>query len=87
MSSSSMNKVSVLRVEQLYPLHINKLESLLKKFKNIQNICWAQEEPKNMGAWDFINPYLTSIIDKVFTKKITLEYVGRPKKSGSIHRV
>ena len=43
--------VALVRIEQLFPLHLHKIQSVIDKYSNIENYIWAQEEPKNMGAW------------------------------------
>ena len=45
------NDVALVRIEQLFPLPKNEIEKVLKKYKNATDIVWAQEEPKNMGAY------------------------------------
>lgn len=56
--------IAIIRVEQLYPFPKLQLEKLVKKYKKATHWVWVQEEPKNMGAWQFIAPRLTEIIDK-----------------------
>ena len=46
--------VALIRVEQLFPLPGNELQSIIKKYKNADDLVWAQEEPKNMGAYTHI---------------------------------
>ncbi|MFT4968141.1 MAG: 2-oxoglutarate dehydrogenase E1 component [Candidatus Deianiraeaceae bacterium] len=65
------SKVAIIRIEQYYPFNSELLKSELKKFKNVEKICWLQEEPKNMGAWCFIRDYLQECT------KISVEYCGR----------
>ena len=43
--------VAIVRIEQLFPLHLGKIQSIIDRFSNVENYVWAQEEPKNMGAW------------------------------------
>ncbi|KAA5827708.1 2-oxoglutarate dehydrogenase E1 component [Algibacter amylolyticus] len=43
--------VALVRIEQLFPLHLEKIQSVIDKYPNVENYVWAQEEPKNMGAW------------------------------------
>jgi 2-oxoglutarate dehydrogenase E1 component len=50
--------VAIIRIEQYYPFNAELLKSTLAQFKNVQEIVWLQEEPKNMGAWSFIRDYL-----------------------------
>jgi 2-oxoglutarate dehydrogenase E1 component len=45
------NDVALVRIEQLFPLHLDKIQSVIDKYTNVENYVWAQEEPKNMGAW------------------------------------
>ncbi|MFL2598466.1 MAG: 2-oxoglutarate dehydrogenase E1 component [Flavobacteriaceae bacterium] len=46
--------VAIVRLEQLFPLPIKEIEMLLEKYNRTKDIVWAQEEPRNMGAWSFL---------------------------------
>ena len=46
--------VALVRLEQLFPLPIKEIEMLLEKYNRTKDIVWAQEEPRNMGAWSFL---------------------------------
>ena len=46
--------VAVVRLEQLYPLPTERMLSILDKYHNARELRWLQEEPSNMGAWNFI---------------------------------
>ena len=48
------NDVALVRIEQLFPLHLEKLQQVIDKYPNVKNYVWAQEEPENMGAWSFM---------------------------------
>lgn len=48
---TQMNSIALIRIEQLYPLHRELLDSILNRYTNKKEIVWAQEEPENMGAW------------------------------------
>jgi 2-oxoglutarate dehydrogenase E1 component len=61
-------EVAIVRLEQLYPLPVNQLKAVLKKYKNAESYYWVQEEPENMGAWSFVM--------RTF-RDVHLEYVGR----------
>ena len=65
--------VAFIRIEQLYPLHKEKILTILKKYKNAQTFVWAQEEPANAGAWMSIRYDLESLL----SKNSVLEYAGR----------
>lgn len=43
--------VALVRLEQLFPLPAKEMRSIIKKYKNADDVVWAQEEPRNMGAW------------------------------------
>ncbi len=62
---------AIVRIEQLYPFPENVLEPLLKKYKKAGEWIWAQEEPANMGAWQFVRHRLEEKIGA------PLSYVGR----------
>tara|TARA_R110000850_G_scaffold277058_1_gene421910 strand:- start:152382 stop:155150 length:2769 start_codon:yes stop_codon:yes gene_type:complete len=46
--------VALVRVEQLFPLPTDKMRDIIKKYKNADDLVWAQEEPRNMGAYSFL---------------------------------
>ena len=58
-----IDDVYLLRVEQLYPFPLKTLVTELARFKNAE-VVWCQEEPKNMGAWTFVDPYLEWVLDQ-----------------------
>jgi 2-oxoglutarate dehydrogenase E1 component len=45
------NDIAFVRVEQLFPLPVEAIRDSLKKYKNADDVVWAQEEPRNMGAY------------------------------------
>ena len=50
--------VALVRVEQLFPLPAKEMREIIKKYKNADDIVWAQEEPRNMGAWSHMLMHL-----------------------------
>ncbi len=46
--------VALIRVEQLFPLHKDKVQKIIDKYTNVEDYIWAQEEPRNMGAWSYM---------------------------------
>lgn len=46
--------VALVRIEQLFPLPIQQIEALIKTYPKVNDYVWAQEEPKNMGAWGYM---------------------------------
>ena len=54
---NNIKNVAIVRIEQLFPLPVKLIISEIKKFSNAEDIVWAQEEPRNMGAWNHIQTY------------------------------
>ncbi|MGY1769680.1 multifunctional oxoglutarate decarboxylase/oxoglutarate dehydrogenase thiamine pyrophosphate-binding subunit/dihydrolipoyllysine-residue succinyltransferase subunit [Blastococcus sp. SYSU D00813] len=52
--STGARDVAVVRVEQLYPLPAEQIQAQLRRYPNASDVVWVQEEPANMGAWQFI---------------------------------
>jgi len=73
----NINDTYLLRLEQFYPYPDDAMQQELRRFKNAE-IIWAQEEPKNMGAWTFIEPYLEESLTAIKAKQIRARYIGRP---------
>lgn len=72
-----INDIYLLRVEQLYPFPAKALITELSRFRNAE-MLWCQEEPKNMGAWSFIDPYLEWVLAHIDAKHQRVRYTGRP---------
>ncbi|KFB08776.1 2-oxoglutarate dehydrogenase E1 component [Nitratireductor basaltis] len=72
-----IDDIYLLRVEQLYPFPAKALINELSRFKNAEMV-WCQEEPKNMGAWSFIDPYLEWVLQHIDAKHKRVRYTGRP---------
>ncbi|WP_442580894.1 2-oxoglutarate dehydrogenase E1 component [Mesorhizobium sp. ASY16-5R] len=72
-----INDVYLLRVEQLYPFPAKALINELSRFRGAEMV-WCQEEPKNMGAWSFIDPYLEWVLAHIDAKHQRVRYTGRP---------
>ncbi len=64
---------ALIRVEQLYLFPKGELTQILGGYPSLTEIGWVQEEPQNMGAWDFVEPYLT----RISNGKWAVRYVGR----------
>ena len=46
--------VALIRIEQLFPLHQEKIQQIIDRYPNVTEYVWAQEEPRNMGAWGYM---------------------------------
>ena len=73
----NIKDVAMMRVEQLYPFPEDTLVEELKPFVNA-DIVWCQEEPKNMGAWSFVEPCIEEVLKKLGHKAGRAKYAGRP---------
>lgn len=52
--NQQLKLIAVARIEQLYPFPAEEVEAILRRYPKITEVAWAQEEPKNMGAWDYM---------------------------------
>ncbi len=77
-----VDDVYLLRVEQLYPFPLKALVRELSRFKKAE-IVWCQEEPKNMGGWSFVEPYLEWVLAQVGGKSKRARYAGRPASAAT----
>jgi len=70
-----IKNIHIVRIEQLYPFPYETLEEELQEFKNCE-IIWCQEEPKNMGAWQFVEQRIQRALIKIGIEK-KLYFIGR----------
>jgi 2-oxoglutarate dehydrogenase E1 component len=68
--------VAICRVEQLYPFPTAAIEEMLARYKKTTEIVWMQEEPENMGAYDFVRPLLQEMVGAK-----SLGVIARPRSS------
>jgi 2-oxoglutarate dehydrogenase E1 component len=59
---SGDERVSILRLEQFYPFPEQRLREIFRTYPNATQLVWAQEEPKNMGGWTFVEPRLMNML-------------------------
>jgi 2-oxoglutarate dehydrogenase E1 component len=81
-AKSGRDDVYVLRLEQFYPWPLKSLSNELKRFKNAE-LVWCQEEPKNMGGWTFVDPWLELTLERLNIKAKRARYVGRPASAST----
>ena len=77
-----LDDVYLLRIEQLYPFPARALIHELGRFKDAEMV-WCQEEPKNMGAWSFIEPNLEWVLDHIGARHRRPRYAGRPSSAAT----
>jgi 2-oxoglutarate dehydrogenase E1 component len=75
----NLEELHIVRIEQLYPFPQEKVEAILKRYPNLKEIIWVQEEPKNMGAWHYIAPILFDLA----SGSQTVGYIGRQERSST----
>ena len=69
--------VAIARVEQLYPFPDTAIREVMARYPKLREVCWVQEEPENMGAWEFVRPLLEELVDR----RWPLRYIGRLRNS------
>ncbi len=77
-----LTDIYLMRVEQLYPFPLKALAGEMGRFRNA-DVIWCQEEPKNMGAWSFVEPYLEWVLGQANASVKRARYVGRPASAST----
>ena len=75
-NEEGLKDVYILRLEQFYPFPAQSLSKELGRFKDAE-IVWCQEEPKNQGAWSFVEPNLEWVLDRIGARCKRAVYAGR----------
>jgi 2-oxoglutarate dehydrogenase E1 component len=76
-----MEHIAIIRVEQLYPFPRVQLAPYLAGAPKLSRVIWAQEEPKNMGAYMYIQMKIADLLAEVGKQKIRVEYIGRTERA------
>jgi len=74
-------QTALIRVEQFFPFPKVQLTPYLNGFPKLKRVIWAQEEPKNMGAYFFMAPKLRELLNELGQKKLEIEYIGRTERA------
>ncbi len=77
-----IDDVYLMRLEQFYPWPMKSLLTELGRFANAE-LVWCQEEPRNMGGWTFVDPWLELTLEKLSVKSKRARYVGRPASAST----
>ncbi|MFN7620693.1 MAG: 2-oxoglutarate dehydrogenase E1 component [bacterium] len=77
-----IDDIYLMRLEQFYPWPMKSLLTELGRFANAE-LVWCQEEPKNMGGWTFVEPWLELTLEKLSVKAKRARYVGRPASAST----
>ena len=81
-TEQSIKDTAIVRIEQLYPLHEKALAKICSRYPKAVKWVWCQEEPQNMGAWNFIHPRLRAVMDSVGNGR-RLQYAGRDEAAST----
>ncbi|HEV8290696.1 MAG TPA: 2-oxoglutarate dehydrogenase E1 component, partial [Tepidisphaeraceae bacterium] len=86
---NNVRDVAIVRVEQLYPYPQKEIQAIISRYHRAQEISWVQEEPKNRGAWTFMEPRLREILpDGRITKYYGREEAASPATGSSkLHQI
>ncbi|RFU68270.1 2-oxoglutarate dehydrogenase E1 component [Bacillus sp. V59.32b] len=76
-SEKNLEWLKIVSIEEIYPFPFDGVQELLKKYPNLKEIAWLQEEPKNMGAWSFVEPRLNAAAPA----GVSVSYIGRKRRS------
>jgi 2-oxoglutarate dehydrogenase E1 component len=77
-----IDDIYLLRIEQLYPFPTKALMAELSRFKEAE-IVWCQEEPRNMGAWVFVDIFLQWVLNQIEAQYRRPRYAGRPASAST----
>ncbi len=77
-----LDDIYLLRLEQFYPWPMKSISHELSRFPNAE-LVWCQEEPKNMGGWSFVDPWLELTLEKLPLKAKRARYAGRPASAST----
>ncbi len=77
-----VDDIYLLRLEQFYPWPMRSVLAELQRFPNAE-LVWCQEEPKNMGGWQFVDPWLELTLERAHVAARRARYVGRPASAST----
>ncbi len=75
-AAAGIDDVYLMRIEQLFPFPHSALKAELEKFAHAE-IFWCQEEPRNMGGWSFVEPFIENVLTELDAKHKRPVYIGR----------
>jgi 2-oxoglutarate dehydrogenase E1 component len=67
----------IVRIEQIYPFATDALATRIERMTNLEDVVWCQEEPRNNGAWSFVEPYIEEALAKAGKAPKRARYAGR----------
>ncbi|WP_168453653.1 2-oxoglutarate dehydrogenase E1 component [Sphingopyxis microcysteis] len=75
--AAGLTDTTVIRIEQLYPFPGDPLAVRLKRMPKLEEVVWAQEEPRNNGSWFFVEPFIEEALNEAGHKGMRPRYAGR----------
>lgn len=68
--------MAIVRVEQLYPLPVDRIKLIIDRYPNLKQILWVQDEPENMGAWQHVRRFLPEVPFKLISRQASASPAG-----------
>jgi 2-oxoglutarate dehydrogenase E1 component len=68
---------AIVRLEQLYSFPWTEMRAVLGRYPNLEELVWVQEEPRNMGAWSYVEPKLRELAGEA----VEVSYISRPERA------
>jgi 2-oxoglutarate dehydrogenase E1 component len=78
-SEETAKRVALARLELLYPFPSEDVRRVLERYPQASEVVWLQEEPQNMGAWNYVEPRLRQVVPE----RACLRYIGRPERAST----
>jgi 2-oxoglutarate dehydrogenase E1 component len=73
-------RVAIARLELLAPFPGETLTAVIARYPTLEEIVWVQEEPRNMGAWSYVEPRLRELLGEL-DRPLPVRYIGRPERA------
>jgi 2-oxoglutarate dehydrogenase E1 component len=67
----------IVRIEQIYPFPTDALATRIARMTNLEEVVWCQEEPRNNGAWFFVEPFVEQALEEAGKAPMRARYAGR----------
>ena len=76
--SEKADEIAVARLEQFYPFPAEEVGNEIRRYKQVTDVAWLQEEPENMGGWTFVRPRIEELLAEIRGEPCSrVTYIGR----------
>jgi 2-oxoglutarate dehydrogenase E1 component len=82
-TEKKINDIAIVRLEQLYPFPAKHLATELERYAKASEVIWCQEEPQNMGAWNFLDRRIEQTLVSIRHRVLRPTYIGRPEAAST----